>query len=377
MGRERKGMTVFRDGRWHARAFFQDQTTGKWREKWKVAENKTHAKQLLREMYSELDLHGPATLELERRTFHDLAEMYQQRYLVPPVYVQGRKVAGLRSHEESKALLRPLVAFFGRRLIRSVTFADLEDFKQDRLRTPSKRGQRLPASVNRELALLRRMLMVAHREGWILKNPFHAGDSLISTADERQRDRVLTKEEETRLLEACSAPKCGHLRAVLIFALDTGCRFGEIRTLSWSDFDFESGIITIQALNAKTARQRKIKATGRVMTELRNLWDLSAQIEQSTVFGIATNIKRSFETVCRIAGVEGFQFRDCRHTFATRLHRAGLQIAEVARLLGHADIKTTYRYLNLAPDTLDRAADILDRINDHRAPKRTTDEPAA
>jgi hypothetical protein len=62
--------------------------------------------------------------------------------------------------------------------------------------------------VNRELALLRRMLNVAMREGWLMRNPFTAGDPLICLADERKRERILTREEEARLLGAC-APK-GH-----------------------------------------------------------------------------------------------------------------------------------------------------------------------
>jgi integrase len=72
--------------------------------------------------------------------------------------------------------------------------------------------------------MLRRMLNVAQREGWILRSPFAAGDSLISLADENKRERILTREEEIKLLAACESPQRAHLKAILICALDTGMR---------------------------------------------------------------------------------------------------------------------------------------------------------
>ena len=75
--------------------------------------------------------------------------------------------------------------------------------------------------------MLRRMLNVAQREGWILRNPFAAGDSLISLADENKRERILTREEEMKLLAACDTPQRAHLKGIIICAIDTGMRQGE------------------------------------------------------------------------------------------------------------------------------------------------------
>src|SRR5437868_5941731 len=95
-------------------------------------------------------------------------------------------------------------------LIKMTMVSGARDFA--RLRTPTRCkldddgkpiGQRSITSVNRELALLRRMFNVAYREGWLLKNPFHSGEPLISLADEVKRERILTRDEEARLLEAC------------------------------------------------------------------------------------------------------------------------------------------------------------------------------
>lgn len=99
--------------------------------------------------------------------------------------------------------------------------------------------------------MLRRMLNVPQRKGWILRSPIAAGDSLISLADENKRERILTREEEVKLLAACEAPERAHLKPILICALDTGMRQGEIFSLRWRDVDFENGLFNIQAFHTR------------------------------------------------------------------------------------------------------------------------------
>ena len=117
-----------------------------------------------------------------------------------------------------------------------------------------------------------RMFNIAERERWIISNPFKRGDSLISVADERKRERILSYEEESRLLAACNAPKRKHLKAIILCALDTGCRLGEILQLHWSDIDFAQNIITVRSENTKTIREREVPITSRLQSELENLW---------------------------------------------------------------------------------------------------------
>lgn len=107
------------------------------------------------------------------------------------------------------------------------------------------------------------MLNVAQAEGWLIRNPFKTGESLISIADEKQRERILAPEEESRLLAACTGRR-KHLREIIIAALDTGCRRGELLKLRWNDVEFESRTITIQAFNTKTMRERKLTMTTRL-----------------------------------------------------------------------------------------------------------------
>jgi hypothetical protein len=115
-------------------------------------------------------------------------------------------------------------------LIQSIKHSDILRYKQKRLKTPIPRTgkQRGITSVNRELQLLRRILNIALRQGWIIKNPFHNGDSLISMADEPHRSRILSFPEEARLLsEIDNHTERYHLKGIVLIALD--CAFKKMR----------------------------------------------------------------------------------------------------------------------------------------------------
>src|SRR5690242_16973646 len=113
--------------------------------------------------------------------------------------------------------------------------------------------------------------MWPQREGWILRNPFDAGDSLISLADENKPERILTREEEVKLLAACDTPQRAHLIGILICALDTGMRQGEIFSLRWRDVDVENRLFNIQAFHTKTMKERQVAITTRLAIELERL----------------------------------------------------------------------------------------------------------
>jgi integrase len=145
------------------------------------------------------------------------------------------------------------------------------------------------ASVNRELELMRAMMRFAKRQGYVTRSPFEMGAPLISKADESRRERVLTHEEERRLLAACEArvvtyerqgkkivaaddgARRRHLKPLIITALDTAMRRGELLKLRWRDVDFMDGVITITAMNSKTARARRVAMTLRLRAELEQL----------------------------------------------------------------------------------------------------------
>src|SRR5437868_10228837 len=163
-------------------------------------------------------------------------------HLIELEYVDGRKVAGLRSAYDLGLLLKVLREYFGKSKVRLITYGDLKRFKAERLKTKTKRGaQRSITTMNRELQLLRRLLNVAYSNGWIKRNPFSMGDALITPGDEKKRERILTRDEEERLLAACT-DKRAHLKGIIICALDTGMRRGEMLKLVTSDVDLDNRI---------------------------------------------------------------------------------------------------------------------------------------
>jgi integrase len=353
---------VFKDkyNRWFARTSYRDET-GKYHNVKKVAKNRTHAKEVLKQLLRELDDHGGKSIEASRMTFNQLADYYDTTYLIEAQYVGDRKVAGLRSCYDAKFRLGILRDFFGVRRLREITHSDLEKFRIARLGTETKHGkQRSIATVNRELGILRRVFNVAVANGWIHRSPFTMGKSLISVGDEKPRERILTLEEEACLLAACTGWRA-HLRPILICALDTGMRRGELFKLVWSDVDFYNKLITIRAFNTKTMRQRQVGMTERLAHELAILYAQNPDPE-ALLFGIGST-KGAWNKVRRQAGVTDLRFHDLRHTYATRLVSKHLPLSEVGRVLGHTQPTMTYRYTNLTVETARRAAEALNELH--------------
>lgn len=356
MGRIRAGSIVHKDGSWYGRLIFRDEA-GKRREKLRRANNRSDAREKAKELVREFEDHGERALDGSRLTFAQLAEFHRTTYLTAAEYVNERKVSGLRSANDMRGKLKTLEDHFSKQLARAITVSDILKFRASRLKTPTRLNkQRSIASVNRELALLRRILNVALQEGWLIKNPFAAGSKLISAADERKLERILTMDEETRLLAVCKGPRA-HLRAIIIVALDTGMRRGEILKLQWSDIDFETRMIKVKAFNTKTMQERRLAMTPRIHCELSNLYKLRPSTQ--LVFGIKDNFKNAFKSARKEANLCDVRFHDLRHTAATRLVRGHMPLSEVGRILGHTQANTTYRYVNADAETARKAADVL------------------
>jgi integrase len=270
-----------------------------------------------------------------------------------------------------RGYVKVLRGHFNRQKLRSTTYEDLLSFRLERLKTSTHQSeQRSISTVNREMAYLRRMLNIADRNGWINKNPFKCGDSLINVADERKRERILTKDEELRLLAQCVG-KRKHLKPLIIVGLDTGCRLGELLKLRFKDIDFEGGLITILAFNTKTMRERQVSTTIRLKQELEKLHAANSNPE-SLVFGIKCEVREGFKNACTDAKIEGATFYALRHTAATRLVSLHIPLAEVGKVLGHTTPNTTYRYyLNPNVETIRRAASALDAFNAPNAEQPT------
>lgn len=346
-------------GHLYARLQYKDET-GKWREKLKPISDKRTAIRAVEQMRQELEFHGKETLNSDKVTFAELAEAYEQRKLIQATYQNGVKVSGKRSIAPVKSALNALYEFFERKTIRSIKASDIEAYKQHRLKMITRRGTVVKvATLNRELALLRVMLNFAMQNEWLVKNPFALTKGIISTSAEAERDRVLSFDEERRLIEACIGQR-SHVKPLLICALDTAMRRGEIFKMRWRDVSFENNEIVIPQTNTKTEESRLVGMTPRLKEQLKFLWEVSPKDGNHLVFGITNTIKTSWKTACILADVKDFRFHDCRHTATTRMIASGSPHTEVMKITGHSQLSTFLRYLNITSEMTSKIALRLD-----------------
>ena len=175
--------------------------------------------------------------------------------------------------------------------------------------------------------------------------------------EENSRVRFLSEEEETSLLHACGP----NLRAIVVTALNTGFRRGELLSLTWSDVDFVRGLITVQAAYAKNGERRTIPINEEVRRLLR---DLKGNAENADKVFLNSNgeayklVSTVFDEAVERAKITDFHFHDLRHTFASRLIMASNDLRTVQVLMGHKTINMTLRYSHLSPDHL-RAVESL------------------
>jgi integrase len=380
--RHRDGSIKEINGLIYARVQYRDDVTGKRKEKLRRAKNRKQANELIKQMRAELEQSGQLALESDQITFRQLAKKYESLKLVPATYQNGIKVSGRRSLGPAVSALNNLIAGFGDKKVRSIRPSDVESYKLKRLSEPVKilvnlsteKGQtdraslkkrwvfrpRKIASVNRELELLRAVLNFAKGEGLINTSPFENGTKLISNAAEVMRERILSREEEVRLIAECVSRR-DHLRPLIIVAVDTALRRGELFKLRWSDVDLIEGHITVRAENAKTERMRVVGITQRMNVELTQLWNRSAQTQDELVFGIVSTIKNGWKSLCQAADITDLRFHDLRHTATTRLIRAGVPVSEVMKITGHTQMSTFLRYLNQTHESVSESAKSLDR----------------
>lgn len=251
-----------------------------------------------------------------------------------------------------------LKAFFGNPKLHHVTPKTIVAFKNKRYEDGVK-----PGTINRELATLKKAFNLACREWeWAKDNPVCR---VSMEREQNTRDRWLSEEEETRLL-AVAAP---WVKELVIFAANTGMRRGEILTLTWSGVDFDRRTVTV--FKSKNDERRTIPVNQTVLDLLIKRYDergREASSGKNLVFASGTdtpldgsNLRRGFTTALEAAQIENFHFHDLRHTFATRLVQAGVDLYKVQRLLGHKSPSMTQRYAHHFPESLRDGVEILDQ----------------
>ena len=378
--------------RWYVRVRYREggKRHAAWRE---CAKNATAAKEARKKLEQELEQHGTQSLQNNRRDFEALAKHYEDNYLVPALYVDGRKAGGRRNVKNPKLQLKQLRSLVGDKTrLRDIDYEFLRKLRLVMLREPvvierwvpaevisrgkriiKKRGQKVkferPRSmtdVNRKLELLRHMLKVA-RSGlhWIHHDPFaDALEPLITRSDEKKRRRVMSFDEEESILVHCVEPR-SHLRLVVIGLVDSLMRGTEFFKLRVGDLDFDPRKVTVQQMNTKTLCERAAPMSARFSRELKAWFETHDLGSDDRVFPF-TGVRKAWATAKRLAGVSDLRLKDLRRTGATRLYRAGHPIAEISQLLGHTSVEMTYVYIGVDRDTTSRAVELLDAIHRER-----------
>lgn len=353
MPRPRTGSVRWNKARkyWEARLDWTDEN-GKEHCRKRRVESKTEGNQVVKQWIHDLRQQGSDYISADRMTFRELAARYEKERLIPPVYREGTKVMGLRSWKGQRLRLARLVQYFGSKRIQAITVTDIERFRSDQLQTLTERRQRPRsiADVNRGLALLRSVLTFAFKSGWLIRNPFSMATGIISIAQEVARDRVLSTEEQRRLLHSCQRPWRRHIYPLVLTALDSGCRRGELIKLCWRDVDMNKGLLTVTAENSKTNKPRVIDLESITVDELRKLKQISGGMPDERCFGIKHNFAVAFNSAMKDAGIEGARFHDLRATAITTWLLRGLTAEFAMRRSGHSEPKTFQRYVRICDE---------------------------
>ncbi|MGV8922338.1 MAG: site-specific integrase [Thermomonas sp.] len=135
------------------------------------------------------------------------------------------------------------------------------------------------------------------------------------------------------------------LTPVVVLALNTGMRKGELATLEWSGVNFAAELVTVRASYSKSGEARHIPLNTEALEVLRGL--RATRKGSGAIFG-SKSFTKAWKGVLAAAGITDFRFHDLRHTFASNLVMAGVALNTVRELLGHSDIEMTIRYAHLA-----------------------------
>jgi integrase len=240
------------------------------------------------------------------------------------------------------------------------------------------------STVNRELALLSKMFNELIKAGKATRNPV----SLIERLPEYEKERILTSDEVAKILDAIDKAdvRYKHLKDVFIIGLNTAMRLGEILGIEKSWIDLKTGIINVPRYSQKRGRKDKRVPINFVIRPI-----LSRRMRKTKKYLFVnpdtgrplTSVHNAWESILKKAGIGGkagvdkLRLHDLRHTAATMLARSGKDIKFIAQYLGHADVKTTARYIHYQDEDLKQGADALANspINSHNTPKAVAAKP--
>lgn len=256
-----------------------------------------------------------------------------------------------RSAEDTKRHLEYWRGRLGEYAMVHLTTEHLAKERQFLIDTPTdKNAKRSSATVNRYIASLSSCLTYASRElRWIDENPCF---NLFKLKESKGRDRILTEDEACRLLTACRESRSPYLFCIVLLAITTGMRQGEILGLRWDQVELSNQLAHIR--ETKNGRPRSVPLVDEIVVELQKLYQGRDPIKpliftSKTVFG-AYDIKKVWKEALIKANIHNLRFHDMRHSFATWAARQGASNLELATAMGHKTLQMLQHYTHLEAD---------------------------
>ena len=294
-----------------------------------------------------------STCEAQKRTLAELIDRYIEE-VVPTTRKTSRDQRNLTAH------LRWWSERLGAYTLAKITPAMIAQ-QRDRLARESLSGRAIaPATVNRYLQAISHAFTVAVREwGWIENSPVPRVRRL---KEPRGRVRFLSDDERRRLLDACRDSSEPRLYPLVLLAVSTGARSGELRALRWPHIDLERGMAVLH--DTKNGERRAIPLAGPALEEMKQRSKVR-RIDTDLVFanalGNAPFPRKAWHRAMRAAEIEDFRFHDLRHSAASYLAMSGATLAEIAEILGHKTLAMVKRYAHLTEQHTSR---VVARMNE-------------
>jgi integrase len=299
--------------------------------------------------------------ESQKHTLAELIDRYIDNVLPLKPKSQAKQTAQLNWWKQE----------IGSYVLANITPSLIAECRDKLLNTQTMRKEKMnPATVVRYLAALSHAFTVAVNEwGWLEDSPMR---KVNKPKESRGRVRFLSDKERDALLENCKKSDNKYLNVIVVLALSTGMRKGEILNLTWENVDLQRDRITLH--ETKNGERRVVPLVSRASELLKELNKIRI-IGTTLLFpsGIQRNgtlrnppsykpihIRKAWLTALNKAEIEDFRFHDLRHSAASYLAMNGASLAEIAEVLGHKTLQMVKRYAHLSEA---HTADVVERMN--------------
>ena len=241
------------------------------------------------------------------------------------------------------------------KLIGTLQVSDItkEDIKLGLSRLPNDLSN---ATINKYKKVASVVFNYGIREYNLTENPTL---NIRSLPEKKGRTRFLSDNERKRLFKACRASRWNKLYLLVLMAITTGARRGELLNLRWIDIDFTRK--TAHVLTSKNGEQKVLPLTNDVILELQKF----KLDNRSLIFNSEIKPNKPYEffnqwsRVRKEAELEDFRFHDLRHTTASYLAQSGASLIQIAEILGHKQIEVTKRYAHLC---IEHKSNLINRV---------------